>query len=968
MKKAIFVFSLLIVGFILFTGQKSDDPRWFRPETKVIVTEPNVPFFAVQRNIPINTVTNYLMSPFGIFSVGPNYRPYPTTATQSEIHGYANPNLAGKIMVGWNSYGPSFYGTGFGYSSNTGVNWTGSNTLPGLVANSGDPSVAITSNGTIFMNAIGSTSSQQVISWSTNGGANWAPYVIAGTNVPASSYADKNHLGIDDVPTSPYYNNLYVGWSDFGTSSSAPPIRIVTSTNLGVNWSAGIKVTGPISGYFSQGVNIHTGPNGEVYFVNATNQSGSPYTEKFIAFGVSTNGGANWTVNEQAFPVNGIRGNLKTTSIRVNSFPWMAVDKTGGPRNGWIYVTWAQKNLAPAGSDPDILFARSTNGGQNWSTPVRVNDDPMNNGRDQWFSNINVDAFGGINIVFYDSRNPSTNDSAEVYVARSIDGGNTFTNILVSDHRFKPKPISGLAGGYQGDYIGITSTNNKIFPLWCDDYSGSYQTWTGVIDIGPAIEHTPLGNTEQITGTRTVNSIVTPAGSGLVTGKTKLFYSKNSTTFTDSVVMTNSGGNNWTANITLTGAGIYRYYLYTIDSLSRIATSPAGAPGNYYEFTAATDTTKPVITHTPLQDQPKLTWPPSLSATVTDNIGVDSVWVKWYKNSTSTGIMRFNLAKGSGNSWSGTFNSDTSQVAIGDSIYYRVFARDAGSLHNQDSTQLIKFNIINQVTVCIGNGTTAVGWPFYTFYMDSRTDMLYLSSEINVPSAYVQKIGYNVASASSQAMNGFKIKMQNTTATTITAFTSTGWTTVYDGTYTIPGIGLQYIDLQTPFYYNGTNLLIEICFNNSSYTTNTTVYGTAITPQRNTHQHSDLSTTDGCVAITTPSTSYTTLPNVCLILNPGPMSVTNLNNEIPTTYALSQNYPNPFNPTTKINFALPKQGFVTMKIYDVLGREVRTLVNEVKTPGNYIVEFNANELASGVYFYKLEVNGFTDVKRMMLIK
>jgi len=57
-----------------------------------------------------------------------------------------------------------------------------------------------------------------------------------------------------------------------------------------------------------------------------------------------------------------------------------------------------------------------------------------------------------------------------------------------------------------------------------------------------------------------------------------------------------------------------------------------------------------------------------------------------------------------------------------------------------------------------------------------------------------------------------------------------------------------------------------------------------------------------------------------------------------------------------------------MKIYDVLGREIRTLVNEVKTPGNYIVEFNASELASGVYFYRIEVNGFSDVKRMMLIK
>jgi len=83
---------------------------------------------------------------------------------------------------------------------------------------------------------------------------------------------------------------------------------------------------------------------------------------------------------------------------------------------------------------------------------------------------------------------------------------------------------------------------------------------------------------------------------------------------------------------------------------------------------------------------------------------------------------------------------------------------------------------------------------------------------------------------------------------------------------------------------------------------------------------------------------------------------------------LSQNYPNPFNPTTKINFAIPKQGFVTMKIYDVLGREVRTLVNEVKQAGNYTVDFNAAEFASGVYFYKLTSGDFSDIKRMILVK
>ena len=97
-------------------------------------------------------------------------------------------------------------------------------------------------------------------------------------------------------------------------------------------------------------------------------------------------------------------------------------------------------------------------------------------------------------------------------------------------------------------------------------------------------------------------------------------------------------------------------------------------------------------------------------------------------------------------------------------------------------------------------------------------------------------------------------------------------------------------------------------------------------------------------------------------------SVTPVVANVPDKYSLSQNYPNPFNPVTKINFAIPKSGFVTLKVYDVLGREVSTLVNEIKNAGTYKVDFNASNLSSGMYFYKVSVNGFTDVKKMMLIK
>ncbi len=103
-------------------------------------------------------------------------------------------------------------------------------------------------------------------------------------------------------------------------------------------------------------------------------------------------------------------------------------------------------------------------------------------------------------------------------------------------------------------------------------------------------------------------------------------------------------------------------------------------------------------------------------------------------------------------------------------------------------------------------------------------------------------------------------------------------------------------------------------------------------------------------------------------MNGGYVGITQTGSEIPQNYSISQNYPNPFNPSTKINFALPKQGLVTIKVYDMLGKEVETLVNEVKSAGQYTVDFNGSKLSSGVYFYRIQANDFVDVKRMMLVK
>jgi len=93
-----------------------------------------------------------------------------------------------------------------------------------------------------------------------------------------------------------------------------------------------------------------------------------------------------------------------------------------------------------------------------------------------------------------------------------------------------------------------------------------------------------------------------------------------------------------------------------------------------------------------------------------------------------------------------------------------------------------------------------------------------------------------------------------------------------------------------------------------------------------------------------------------------------LSESVPTRFSLGQNYPNPFNPSTTISFSIPNSEFVSLKVYDVLGKEVTTLVNGHKTAGIYSVQFTTDNLSSGIYFYTFKAGNFSETKKMILMK
>jgi hypothetical protein len=98
------------------------------------------------------------------------------------------------------------------------------------------------------------------------------------------------------------------------------------------------------------------------------------------------------------------------------------------------------------------------------------------------------------------------------------------------------------------------------------------------------------------------------------------------------------------------------------------------------------------------------------------------------------------------------------------------------------------------------------------------------------------------------------------------------------------------------------------------------------------------------------------------------LGINNLSSTIPDKFALKQNYPNPFNPSTVIRFQLSVAGNASLKVYDLLGREITTLVNESLQPGTYEVRFDAKELSSGIYLYTLRTDNFSETKKMVLIR
>jgi hypothetical protein len=387
-----------------------------------------------------------------------------------------NPKNPNQIVAGTNIN--NYY-----YSGDGGLTWQ-EGQLSSTYGVWGDPVIDVDTNGDFYFFHL---SNPQVGNWidrivcqkSTNGGQAWNNGSYMGLN--GAKAQDKHWSAIDRTN-----NHIYVTWTEFDNYGSSNPqdsshIRFSKSLDGGQTWSPAKRIN-RVSGdcidsdNTVEGAVPAVGPGGEIY-VSWAGPLG-------LVFNKSLNQGETWMESESV--VSDIPGGWDYAVpgiYRANGLPVTCCDLSNGPYRGTIYINWSDQRNGV--TDTDVWFIKSTDGGLTWSERKRVNDDPP--GRHQFFTWMTVDQSNGyIYFVFYDRRN-FTNNLTDVYMAVSLDGGETFNNYKISESPFNP-----FSSVFFGDYTNISAINNIVRPIWTRLDGGSLSLYTALFDsVFVGVDKTP---------------------------------------------------------------------------------------------------------------------------------------------------------------------------------------------------------------------------------------------------------------------------------------------------------------------------------------------------------------------------------------------------------------------------------------------------------------------------------------------
>ncbi len=356
-----------------------------------------------------------------------------------------DPTNHSHMTIGWrqfNTYTSNFRQGGWGYTTDGGIHWT----FPGVLENNvfrSDPVTNSDETGRFFYLSLLQSFCDDM--WgSTNGGQSW-------TRLPPEGGAaggDKQWFTIDKT-NGTGHGFQYQAWSTAAPCSGGQFNR---STNGGVTWQTPLSIpNSPVWG------TLDVATNGNLFIGGASGFS-SPFW--CIRSSNAQNPGVTPTF-DQSTQVN-LGGSLLFSASNgpnpggLAGQNFLVIDRSGGPTNNNIYMLASVQPFGGGGTD--VMFARSTNGGQSFSAPQRINDDPINPNKWHWFGTLSVAPNGRIDSVWFDSRNAANNIDSQLFYSYSTDGGVTWSPNVAVSNSFNP--LEGWPNQNKiGDYITIVSDN-----------------------------------------------------------------------------------------------------------------------------------------------------------------------------------------------------------------------------------------------------------------------------------------------------------------------------------------------------------------------------------------------------------------------------------------------------------------------------------------------------------------------------
>jgi len=874
------------------------------------------------------------------------------------------------VCGGWNDDRMGVYHVGFAFSTDGGLNWSDDTIMiEPTYPNDGDPVICIDDSGTVYYFWLSFSPSYYgdvFLTKSYDGGVTWGPFICVTPNSP-TSLDDKPWVTIDG-------NNIYVSWYDYGATGN---LKFTRSTDRGATWSTGVAVG--------------SGGNGTTPFRGTDSTIYVGWGFQDVKLNKSTDMGRTWLGQQTIIPVT---WNPGSTSYRINNIPCF---KTSNDRTK-LYCIFADSRLRSG--QLDVFFSSSTDEGQTWSTPVKVNDTPSGDTTKQFYPWMAVDPYDRIHAVWHDTR---AGARIGQYYAYSTDFGQTWSaNIRASD-------TAAAASTFIGDYTACAADSHFVYALWCDARNGS-----GNPDIfftkGMHQQNRDVG----------VEIIVSPTSripTGIPVGVEAVFknFGINPETFPAAVLVTQNNDTIFFKDTTLT---VNAAQVQSVLFGSFIADSNLVYQVSFYtslvgDENPLNDTAGILARTTPDAGVTKIIRPrgkviPGVPAEVEARIknfsgDPKNVPATLYVKDTITGRIMFTkdttVSLGSGESLAVVFGQF---IPVADSFYRTIcyttlvgdddptndtakansFAR-IGSLPDSfgyvyESTQegdTVTFSWIDYT-----GGTQLSGWtpdeddgyltrtlPFTFPYYTSNLTQVNVVTNGFLQWATTQTAYLNTALPTATIQNPMAMFWDDLNLETQGAVYEKVGTDQSNVSYSwvgVPRYGTT--DLQTfqiVLYETG-----KIRFNyldvNGDLASNTIGIQGGTGANHYYQQY---------VFNGNPANHILIDSTTILFYSTRVGFEEMIKSNLPIATALYSPRPNPVKGNAKIKFALGKKGIVSVNIYDATGRLTRNLVNEPYEIGNYTLTWDGKDdqrvnVMSGIYFYTIKTNDYKATKKLVLIR